>query len=231
MKKYTTKTHIDKCREIHGDKYDYSLAKFGNRKNKIDIICNKHGIFRQRASDHLCVRGCPDYYQDRNDSYNDSFIERASKIHNNKYIYIEEYKKAHDYIKIKCHVHGVFKQKAYDYLNGQGCSRCQSSNGERKIENILIENNIQYIKNYKFGECKNKKKSNFNFFLVKLNTCIEYDGIQHFESLKFFGGKEKFNYRRKNDQIKNLFCKKNSINLVRISYLNDIISKLNKIIK
>lgn len=50
---------IQKAREIHGDKYDYSQVSFDNYKNKITIICKKHGPFVQRLSKHLYDKqGC-----------------------------------------------------------------------------------------------------------------------------------------------------------------------------
>lgn len=49
---------ILKSRKIHGDKYDYSLVKSVNSKNKIRIICRKHGVFEQSTSNHMNGSGC-----------------------------------------------------------------------------------------------------------------------------------------------------------------------------
>lgn len=43
----------------HGDKYDYSILQYVNNSLKIDIICPKHGVFRQLAQEHLNGCGCP----------------------------------------------------------------------------------------------------------------------------------------------------------------------------
>lgn len=43
---------------IHNGKYDYSLFKYSNQRQFIDIICKEHGIFNQVASSHLHGRGC-----------------------------------------------------------------------------------------------------------------------------------------------------------------------------
>lgn len=48
---------------------------------------------------------------------------------------------------------------------------------------------------------------------------IEYDGIQHFKPIKYFGGKDTFILTKKCDDIKNKYCKTNSITMLRISYL------------
>lgn len=49
---------IKKANKIHGDAFDYSLAKYVNVDTKIDIICNKHGVFRQTPYLHLHSKKC-----------------------------------------------------------------------------------------------------------------------------------------------------------------------------
>ena len=51
-----------------------------------------------------------------------------------------------------------------------------------------------------------------------MNICIEFDGIQHYESIPYFGGTNKLIYQRKLDNIKNNWCLKNNITLLRIKY-------------
>lgn len=53
--------------------------------------------------------------------------------------------------------------------------------------------------------------------------CIEYDGEQHFKPVKFGtqsyeDAVRKHEYIKKHDEMKNAFCKDNSINLIRIPY-------------
>lgn len=59
--------------------------------------------------------------------------------------------------------------------------------------------------------------------------CIEYDGEQHFKPKKRFGGENGYNLTIYRDSIKNEFCKKNKIKLMRIKFNEKIIHKLNKI--
>jgi hypothetical protein len=54
-----------------------------------------------------------------------SFIQKAQKIHNEKYAYdLVEYKNAKTKIKIVCHTHGIFEQTPDKHLFGQGCPLC-----------------------------------------------------------------------------------------------------------
>ena len=52
-----------------------------------------------------------------------------------------------------------------------------------------------------------------------MNICIEFDGIQHFEPVEHFGGVKAFKSLIKRDKIKNDYCQKNKINLLRIDYI------------
>lgn len=49
----------EKCTQIHGGKYDYSLVDYHGAFEKVSIICPTHGVFLQKASQHLNGSGCP----------------------------------------------------------------------------------------------------------------------------------------------------------------------------
>ena len=60
MKRLTTEEFIQKAKEIHGNKYDYSKVKYVNNKTKVCIVCSEHGEFWQRPDSHLYMKtGCP----------------------------------------------------------------------------------------------------------------------------------------------------------------------------
>ena len=77
------------------------------------------------------------------------------------------------------------------------------------------------------------------------NTVIEFDGKQHYAPVQFGGisyneAKKLHSITQKHDEMKNVYCEKNNMNLIRIPYweLNDIeyylfdkLSKLNIIIE
>lgn len=50
---------IREARQVHGDDYDYSLVEYKNCKEKVRIVCPKHGEFWQAPEKHLKRRqGC-----------------------------------------------------------------------------------------------------------------------------------------------------------------------------
>lgn len=60
MRKLTQEEFIKRAREVHGDKYDYSLVRYVNSRTDVDIICPIHGVFPQSPSGHIHQKqGCP----------------------------------------------------------------------------------------------------------------------------------------------------------------------------
>jgi hypothetical protein len=95
---------------------------------------------------------------------------------------------------------------------------CNASIGVIKIEELLQQNNIEYIREYSFSDLigKNKMPYRFDFYLPTLNRLIEFDGIQHFQERSIF--KDDLETIRYRDNEKNTYCLKNNIPLVRIPY-------------
>ena len=50
---------IQRCKETHGNKYDYSTTKYINAYTKLNILCPIHGKFEQLPSNHCAGQGCP----------------------------------------------------------------------------------------------------------------------------------------------------------------------------
>jgi Zn finger protein HypA/HybF involved in hydrogenase expression len=226
----TKEKFIEKSNMIHNNKYNYDFVKMINNKTKVLIKCEKHGMFEQTPSSHLSGSGCNKCYIESRPLNIKNFINRCQKIHNNRYIY-ENDKIINNKIKINiiCKKHGKFKQTPHHHLNGAGCPKCSLSKGELKIENILKINNIEYVSQHKFDDCKHKQQLKFDFYLPNKNTCIEYNGVQHYESIEYWGGKDGLKYRSNNDIIKENYCKTNNINLIVIKHnenIDDLISKI-----
>jgi len=222
---------IKKFKIVHDDKFDYSLVNYTTDKQKIKIKCKtcKH-IFLQRPSAHLAGESCKTCNINRQKSSNEFFIKKAKEKYGTKYDYSEvEYLTNKNKVKIICNKHQyIFEQAPNSHLRGQGCPICNQSKGELIIKDYLIEHNIKFNKNHRFVECRYKNPLPFDFYLPQFNTCIEYDGIQHFKERHYDNNSENLEKRKLRDNIKNNFCHDKNINLIRISYLEkNIISKLN----
>lgn len=100
-----------------------------------------------------------------------------------------------------------------------GC-RAQSF-GECYIELLLIGIGANFKPQYSFDDCKHIYKLHFDFAILdndQVLGLIEYDGKQHFEPIEFFGGQPAFIQTQKRDEIKNIYCRKNNIPLLRLPY-------------
>jgi hypothetical protein len=227
---YMTNKFVNKSKLVHKNKYDYSSTIYLNKDTNVKILCKRHGIFEQTPTNHLTHKhGCQKCSL-RHKIDVDEIIERANKVHNFKYDYsLINYSNMNKKIKIICKNHGIFEQIAGGHLRGQECPFCKSSKGEKIISDFLLSKNISYIPQYSLSKCRYKNPLEFDFFIPINNLIIEYDGIQHFKPIEFFGGEKAFQDRILKDQIKNEYCLDNDIKLIRISYKNNIKGELNKI--
>jgi len=224
-----TEDFIKKAKKVH-NKYDYSKVIYVNNKTKICIICPEHGEFWQTPNAHIQGQGCPKCAKNliliKRSSNTIEFIQKANQVHNNKYNYLKvEYINDRIKICIICPKHGEFWQSPNSHLQGCGCPICKSSKGELRIILWLKKYRINFIPQYKFNDCRGIKRTlPFDFYLPKFNTCIEFDGKQHFGI-----GKWACKSINDNDQIKNEYCKQNNIHLIRIPYYE--FSNIEKILK
>lgn len=155
------------------------------------------------------------------------YIERLHNINQN-IVPLEDYKTAKTKILHRCLIDGYeWMVEPSSTLQGCGCPKCNESKGEKFVGQWLNSHNVQYVSQKKFDDCKDKYLLPFDFYLPEYNCCIEYDGIQHFESIEFFGGKKSFEYILKHDKIKNEYCLNNDIRLLRIPYFKNIEEELN----
>lgn len=220
------KTFIERSKELHGGKYDYSKAKYTNSTGLVIITCPTHGDFKQAGYKHLQGRGCP-ICAGTKKSTTEEFISKAIAIHGNCYDYsCAEYEGNKKPVAILCRKHGVFYQRPNDHLFGEGCPVCQESSGERAVRLILERNGVGYEREKRFDDCKSKTTLPFDFYLPELNICIEYQGKQHYEDEPFFDAGGGFEGRQRRDQIKRDYCASHGIKLIEIKYNESVNKKL-----
>jgi len=127
----------------------------------------------------------------------------------------------------------VFAQEGINIHNLKkgktGCPICgkKESKGESQVISVLNELGYKVNKQKSFDGCfgyggkRYCDKLKFDAHVIKndgTEVCIEYDGIQHFEPIEYFGGEEGFKSLQERDLIKTNYCKDNNIQLIRIPY-------------
>lgn len=125
--------------------------------------------------------------------------------------------------KCRCECGNVVEVETYNLKNGntQSCG-CLKSKGELKIISLLNELPYEYSTQFSFNDCvfKSGRRASFDFAIFekgKLLCLIEYDGTQHYTG--WSQKEESFKEIQERDSVKNLYCQKNNIRLVRIKHI------------
>lgn len=216
---------IKRSKLVHGDLYNYDNIEYTNISSKVHgIFCPEHkSTFSTLCSNHLSGYKCNICYEPKVKT-TERFINEARLVHDNTYYYnLVDYINNETKVQILCSEHGDFWQIPISHINHKsGCPSCAESTGERDIRNLLENHNIKFISQYREHECKRTNTLVFDFYLPDYNVCIEYDGIQHFKSIEYFGGDNRLQYVQENDIIKNEYCLTNNIRMFRIKYDDDL---------
>lgn len=93
---------------------------------------------------------------------------------------------------------------------GLACGFCSDgiSIPEKFIMNLLIELNIEFIRQKSFNWSKNKK---YDFFIPSLNIIIEAHGLQHYKDNNKFTNRRNLKEEQENDDLKEKLAKENGI--------------------
>lgn len=162
------KSFLDKAKEIHGNKYDYSKVEYINSSTHIQIVCPIHGAFKQRPSEHLSGKGCEKCYHESRRITTDVFLMKAKKVWGDRW----DYSKSkvcgwHSNITIICKKHGEFKQVVHNHLAGNiGCGKCQRESNyfrfprttDEFIEKAKSVHGFRYDYSLITGVCSNISK-------------------------------------------------------------------------
>lgn len=193
-------------------------------KMDVHFICPKHGkqtmMLDNFVHGHKC-KLCS--YEKRGDNlkHDVEYVRRVIESSNgNILLNPDDYKDTNTrnlIIKCSCGNEFVTSFANYSRYNVNTCysCSCKESSEERRIRKFLELNNIEFVQEKRFDNCRDIKPLPFDFYLPKYNLIIEFDGYHHYHNNTLWGNKE---YTQKHDEIKNQYCKSNNIDLLRIPY-------------
>jgi hypothetical protein len=141
--KINKENFVEKVSQLHNHFYDYSKFKYISNRTKGIVMCPKHGEFEQTPVHHFNRKqGCPkcgdeSMAQKQSEEARKNFKSKASKLHDNLYIYSKfEYINSSTKSIIYCtKCLKEFKQTPEDHLSGSGCPNCKTKR----------DNNVIYI--------------------------------------------------------------------------------------
>jgi hypothetical protein len=173
-----TQYFINKAKEVHNNKYDYSKSIYKKATLKVKIICPIHGEFYQMPCYHLKGCDCPKCgfikASETRTITNNEFISRCKEIHKNKYDYsFTNYKHSRIKIMITCPEHGNFLQTPDAHLQGQGCMKCIRNDFSRTgfIKKSKNRDCTCYI-----IKCFNDEEIFYKIGITSLNTKKRFNG-------------------------------------------------------
>jgi len=130
---------VQRSKDLFPDRFDYSLTEYKKAKEKVTIICKKHGAFKITPNSHCNSKSNGGCYQcglestasKKKDQRFNRLIDDCKKIHGDKYDYSlitrENYTGNNNKIPIICKKHGVFYQSALKHITQKnGCRICRN---------------------------------------------------------------------------------------------------------
>lgn len=199
------------------------LEPYVNLTTSIKYYCKKHNQYSKNTLQNLLKgEGCCYCGREKLSVLNmlskEEYQQRVSLKNPN--VTVLEYNGSHSSVaKFKCNLCSHIWESSASYMSSDGklCPNCQKMHykGEKRVSDVLNVYNIEYIEQYRFEDCKDKRPLPFDFFLPKYNICIEYDGKQHFEQREGWTDLKHIQYH---DNIKTRYCEENNIKLIRIPY-------------
>lgn len=204
--------------------HDYT-RRTSNSSSKVRIhcICNKHKNKGVQYLDYYNLQhnkvGCK-YCAGKERTKDDLQTEFDKDYRNITILDFISYRN----IVVQCDKCGyIWETTGVNINSGHGCPRCNMSNFEKKIESVLLDNNIKYIQQYKYDDCRDINPLPFDFYLSDFNVLIEVDGQGHYKPINFGGISDHeaqlhYETTKRHDQIKDKYCESHSIKLIRIPY-------------
>jgi len=133
---------IQKAKEIHGDKYDYSLiTSYESNKDDIQVICNRCGkIFHSKPNWILSGHGCK-HCEAIKKYLGKDILKKTKEIYGDEYVFPDispdkEYW-IKDYTTMVCKVHGNTRKRIDKILLGNKCTACGKLTGS-KMKKISV---------------------------------------------------------------------------------------------
>lgn len=224
-----TKTHDTFKKEID-EKFQGKiilLSEYTGSHDKVKCQCEMDGTIWETSATTLLTSkvGCPacngNATRDRCVKSNEQFIAELKAV-NPDIEPLEEYHDDHSKVKCRCKIHNYMWDAMPNKIlhRRTGCPKCTSYHNEKTLDCILEKWDLKYSVQKRFKDCKDKNILPFDRYLDDFNVLIEYDGEGHFHPIPrgSSDGIDTFYTTQKHDKIKDEYCKKNKIPLIRIPY-------------
>lgn len=226
------KLNCDEIKQLlceHSDDFEFMFDDNLIMSGKVLCRCKKHDYFSEiRVKAILSGAGCIKcQYEKISQSVKLTEEQIAEKVNSSSsnVEYVGGYRHAHERINVRCKKCNIIYDTYPNHI--RKCPNCETYyNGEIMTSEYLKCRNVYYMTQYSFEDCVYKSRLKFDFYLPDCNTCIEYNGRQHYEPVEIFGGEQRFEDQQIRDNIKRQYCQNNGIKLIEIPYTYDTEDKI-----
>lgn len=233
-KKMSTEDFQNRLNKVWGSNRFKVIGTYEGAHKKIAVECLKCGYGKDKGwkvdpQNILHGHGCPNCYG--NAPLNQSDVEAVIDSEGcGQYRLVKMYKPKSDQTIVVEHLvcNHSYPVTLAHFREGYRCPFCASPKGEKRILIILcnclhLTLGRDFYTQWTFSDLKYKKKLRFDFYFPNKNLVIEYDGKQHFEPVDFANkgsadAIRQFKLNKKRDLLKNTYCKKHDITLIRLDY-------------
>lgn len=225
----TLEEFLSRAKEKHGDRYDYSKINEDNWKDsrhKVLVVCKKHGEWQCIPSTHILRgSGCPKCgYEEGSKKQTRTHEEYVAilKEKNPKIQCLEQYVRSQHKILHKClicdHKWKVVPNSLI--IAGNGCPECGKRYYRENWAREVLEETFgkkfpsvrpDWLRNPKTNHCLE-----LDCYNEELGLALEFQGVQHYQPVKAWGGEQQFHKNIYKDKIKNNICNQRGIILWKI---------------
>ena len=227
------KTNAQFKKEVYdlvGNEYTF-LDSYVNDGTKIEVKHSTCGhTYKVKPSNFLQGQRCPFCSTKFNFKKTDAqFKQEVFYLVEGEYTFLDSYVNSRTKLKVKHNNCGnVYEVQPNAFIRGNRCPFCNSPKGETIISKILNKLNINYEYQKTFDDLVDTDCLSYDFYLPQQSILIEYQGIQHYQPIEYFGGNDKFKLQQKHDKLKADYAKAHNYNLIAVPYTEDTLSKIKK---
>lgn len=152
-KKLTIEEFKNRFTERFPNKYfNFSKSNYINAHTLMKVECNNGHAFEVRPCDLMNGGGCP-YCSCTKKLSREDFIRDATFVHNSYFSYehSDDFTNVSSLVTVTCPIHGDFKVKANNHLNGANCKKCSKEGITHKVtKREKVHNSTKKLSQDKF---------------------------------------------------------------------------------
>jgi len=229
-KKRTTEEFKNIVFNLVGSEYAV-LTEYTGHHDRLKMVHDTCGTeYYITPSDFIKGRRCKECYFRSKVKTNEEWLQQVYSLVGTDYVFIEDYNGDGTKLTYKHSCGAIGKVTPNNFINGTRCSACKESSGEASIRRYLNEKGITFLPQKSFDDLRGKKLLSYDFYIPSHEVLIEFQGVQHYYPIDFFGGKSTFSKQKEHDYLKREYACSRGFKLIEIPYIYDSYDKVKELL-